>query len=76
MDRAMLREHLAQCERHVAQGYRHISRQREIIARLDADGHENLADDARDLLGQFEKMQVEHVAHRDRILAQLAQNSN
>ena len=41
---------LAQAERHFRQAQEHIIRQMEIIAKLEQDGHERMADKARGLL--------------------------
>ena len=76
MDKAMIREHLAQSEGHIAQGEQHIRRQLEIIAQMKAEGHEAVAANANELLQRFEEMQAQHVAHRDRLLKELAEISN
>ena len=65
MDRAMIEKHLAQAERHVADGERHITRQRQIIAELERDGHD--AGSAKELLTIFEETQAIHIADRDRL---------
>jgi len=70
MQLKMLEEHLAQCERHVALGERHLSRQREIIAELDRDGHDSTK--ARELLVILGDTQDMHIAHRDRLRDDLA----
>ena len=71
--REMLQRHLEEAERHVTQGERHIAQQEERVAefaRLRADMTE-----ARKLLDNFYAIQVQHIQHRDRILAEL-KNSN
>ena len=35
----ILEQHLTMAERHVAQGGRHVARQRELLAKLERDGH-------------------------------------
>jgi hypothetical protein len=59
--------------RHVAMGERHIARQREIVAKLERDGHDSL--DSKRLLGFFEELQNMHIAHRDRLVKMLAEIS-
>ena len=68
----MIERHLAQAEVHVAQGERHIARQKEVLAELERDGHEEAAISARELLATFELTQESHVADRDRLRAELA----
>lgn len=46
---------LAQAERHVQEAEESIGRQLELIAELDRDGHERVADKARHLLAIFQK---------------------
>ena len=55
MDLDILKQHLKQAEEHVAVGQKHIARQREIIAELEADGHD--VTDSRRLLQLFEEVQ-------------------
>jgi hypothetical protein len=76
MDRAMLWKHLAIVERHVANGLRQVQRQHEIADELERDGHAGASQEARRLLAQFEEIQALHVAHRARLLKELADNSN
>ena len=66
----MFKQHLAIAERHVAQGQRHVARQREIVAELTNDGHDPRV--AEDLLMRFEATLAFHVAHRERIIHELA----
>lgn len=70
MDREQLTAHLKQAERHVNQGEEHIARQIELIARLEADGHD--ATEAKRLLGEFRQLLAVHIAGRDRLREQLA----
>ena len=72
----MLQDHLALAERHVAQGHTHIQRQRAIVTELTCDGHIEAAITAAELLALFEETEAFHIAHRDRLLKELAGNSN
>jgi hypothetical protein len=69
MDRATVEDYLAQVERFIADGERAIARQRELVAQLERDGHGTL--DAVDLLDQFEQLQAQHIANRDRLREEL-----
>ncbi len=69
MDRALLKRHLAQTERYITEGERHIADQRDLIAKLERDGHDTVH--ARRLLTQFEELQALHIAARERLQAQL-----
>ncbi|HEY7245359.1 MAG TPA: hypothetical protein VH678_15930 [Xanthobacteraceae bacterium] len=64
-------DHLAQAERHVVQGEQHVTRQRDLVARLQMDGHDT--DEALKLLSQFEELLAVHIADRDRLKAELAE---
>jgi hypothetical protein len=66
----MLERHLAQAERHVSEGKAHVARQREIVAELAKDGHDQRL--AQETLHQFETTLGSHIADRDRIRAELA----
>jgi hypothetical protein len=70
MDRNLLVELLAMTDRHVAEGEHLIARQRALIDELERDGHDTKS--AIELLGVLERTQAMHVAHRDRIRADLA----
>src|SRR5262249_52945160 len=72
-DRTAIRESFSMARRHVAMGERHIARQREIVARLERNGHDSL--DSKRLLGYFEELQNMHMAHRDRLEKVLAEVS-
>lgn len=72
----MIEAHLAQAEEHIALGEKHIARQRGIVAEMERDNHDAVAASARDLLRQFQELQVEHNSHRDRLLKKLAEISN
>lgn len=69
MDRAMLERHLRTARDHVELGEQHVTRQRELVAELDRDGHDTAM--ARTLLRTFEDMQATHVADRDRLIAEI-----
>jgi hypothetical protein len=71
MERTILLEHLLRTEEHIAKGERHLTRQREIIQQLERDGHD--ASTARDFLTTLEQTQDLHVANRERVRAELAQ---
>ncbi|TGP69458.1 hypothetical protein EN870_33410 [bacterium M00.F.Ca.ET.227.01.1.1] len=57
---------LAMLEQHVLLGERHIARQREIVADFHHKGFRT--DLAEELLSLFEKMEIVHVSHGDRLL--------
>ena len=69
MDRAMLKQHLAQAEGHIALGERHIVRQRKLVAELEQKGCDTA--EAKRLLASFEELQAMHIADRDRLRRQL-----
>lgn len=69
MERRMLERHLAQAEEHISLGERHIAQQRELVARLERDGHDST--EASNLLDNFEELQAVHIAHRDRLCREL-----
>jgi hypothetical protein len=58
----------AMIERHIAEGEEHVAKQRDILRRLYAQGHPTVM--AETLLAEFESTLRDHVAHRDRILAE------
>jgi ribosomal 50S subunit-associated protein YjgA (DUF615 family) len=70
MDRAMVTRHLQEAQEHVKLGLQHVSRQREIVAELERDGHDVTA--AHRLLANFERMQETHEADLHRIERELA----
>ncbi|RFB85850.1 hypothetical protein B5K11_29635 [Rhizobium leguminosarum bv. trifolii] len=69
MEREMVEKHLQQAREHVALGEHHLARQREIVAELTDRGAD--ATEAIRLLVNFEESQVMHVAHLDRLNAEL-----
>ena len=40
MDRAMMRRHLEEAERRAAEGIEHVERQKQVVAKLHADGRD------------------------------------
>jgi hypothetical protein len=71
MDRSAQLRVLAATKPHIASGIKHISDQVLLIADRDFRGEDSTL--ARSLLKTFCVMQVQHIAHRDRILRELAQ---
>jgi uncharacterized membrane protein len=69
VDREALQQHLARAEQHIAECEQHITRQREIIAQFERDGHD--AATARQLLKTFEELLAMHIANRHRLLDEL-----
>ena len=69
MDRKMIQDHLALAEQHVEEGKAIIKRQRDLIARLSADGHD--VTQAKALLAQFIDTQWTHMADKDRLQREL-----
>lgn len=66
---ALLRDHLAMANRHVADGNRLVTRQRQLIIKLETDGHDTR--EALALLARFEDLLKEHLGHRDRLVDEL-----
>jgi hypothetical protein len=69
MDHEMLKRDLAQADAHIKTGYENLALQRQVIAKLQRDGHDTTA--ARATLDQFEELQAQHLADRQRILREL-----
>jgi hypothetical protein len=65
----MAERHLLQAEDAVVAGESHIERQKKIIREMEAKGQDVAL--ARELLDTFLALQHEHVAHRDRLRAEL-----
>jgi len=63
MDENTLRQSLSETKERLALGERHIAKQRTIIRRLEAGGHD--ATSVRELLAVFEDTQRLHREHRD-----------
>lgn len=57
--------------RHIREGEAHVSRQREIIAQLQRDGHATAT--AESLLSEFETTLDEHKEHKALIEREIAQ---
>jgi hypothetical protein len=74
MDRDMELAHLAIAEKAVAEGERHIRREERMIADLDRGGPDTKL--ALAVLATYRRMQAEHVAHRNRLLKMLQQDSS
>lgn len=70
MDRKTQLRHLAEAEEHIASGERHIADQILRIEELDFRDYDSTL--ARSLLATFRHIQVQHLAHRDQILKELA----
>ena len=69
MDRAMVERHLQQAREHVAVGEMHLARQRQILTELTNRGAD--VTEAKRLLMNFEESQIMHLAHVDRLKAEL-----
>ena len=72
MDRAAIELHLASAEEHVALEVDNVECQREIILKLELDGHDTV--EAQRLLVYFEEELAMHVADRDRLRRELGGN--
>ena len=68
----MIADHLARAERHVAEGEAHIDRQLEVISELERAGNTKAAQSARELLVQFQDLQLTLIVDRDRLRRELA----
>jgi hypothetical protein len=73
MDRATLKEHLAQAEQLVARGEQRIADQRKLIAELEQGGQD--PSQATQLLAQYEELQGMLIVNRDRLADDLARES-
>jgi hypothetical protein len=71
MDRAALRQRLAETEEQIASGERHLNRQREIVAELERNGRP--ADHAKYLLAGFELLQAARRDVRNRLMNELGE---
>jgi len=69
MDRASLRQHLADIDVHIADGERHILKQERMVADLDEDGHDTK--DALAILETLRETRALHIQRRDLLLRQL-----
>jgi hypothetical protein len=70
-NRQTVEKALQKARQHVAMGQRLIDKQRAMLVELDDHGHGTRA--ARTLLAQLEDAQAMHIAHRDRLIRELAQ---
>ncbi|HVT54623.1 MAG TPA: hypothetical protein VHD34_01050 [Xanthobacteraceae bacterium] len=70
MDRQTVERHLREAERIVALGEEHIRKQKKLLAELERDNHPT--ETAREILHNYENVQVTHVEHRDIIKRELA----
>ena len=62
---------LRQAERHVVEGLERLRKQRDLIVRLERDGHDRMLPEARRMLADMEHMQREmerHVLDQRRLL--------
>ncbi len=62
---------LRQAQRHVVEGLERLQKQRDLIERLERDGHERMLPEARRTLGEMERLQREmerHVVDQGRLL--------
>jgi hypothetical protein len=69
MDREIQLSHLKLARRHVAQGELHIAKQEDRIADLSRLGADTT--EAQRFLNNLFALQIEHIAHRDRMLKAL-----
>jgi Spy/CpxP family protein refolding chaperone len=69
MDRSLKLKKLEKARRHIAQGGETISRQRKLIAKLEATGYDTAM--ARHLLASFEGLQAMSVSEVDRLEREL-----
>jgi hypothetical protein len=69
MSRAMIEQHLMEIEQLIAHGEQLIAQQREMIGKLQHDGHDTTK--ARELLTAMEETQRLHVASRERFQQEL-----
>lgn len=70
-DRVTIERHLARAEMKVIQDETRLGRQREIVAELERDGHDEAAQTARELLVTLEVAQQANLDDRDRLRAEL-----
>ena len=73
LDRALALQRLQQAEEYIVEGEHHISRQRRVIADLERDGHDTVL--ASELLETLEATLANHVALRERLVAELRQEN-
>jgi len=73
MDRALIVSYLKAAEEQVANGERQIARHSDLISTLQRAGHDTTS--AIALLRELKQAQIQHVAERDRLRAELAELS-
>ena len=73
MDRAELERRLQEAECHVERGAQNIAHQREMVGTLERGGHDATA--AKMFLRRLESWQVRHIADRNRLFKELADDS-
>jgi len=73
MDRALIVSYLKAAEEQVANGERQIARHSDLISTLRQAGHDTTS--AIALLRELKQAQIQHVAERDRLRAELAELS-
>ena len=71
-DEPTLREHLGKAEHHVAEAEQRVADQRELVLELVGSGRLDLAKTARDGLEEMKELLAKHIAHRDRLVGELA----
>lgn len=69
MNHEMLKEHLELAERHVSEGERHVARQRELVDKLEREGHDT--SEPKRLLRQFEELLDLHIKDCERLRKEL-----
>ena len=69
MDWVAIEKRLALVEKHIIEGEQYLIRQRLLIERLERKKHDTL--EARRFLAQFEEMQADRIANRDRLRKEL-----
>lgn len=69
MNRQAVEKHLRAAEKIVAQGEEHVRQQRRILTELERDNHP--AETAREILRNYENLQLTHIQHRDIIKREL-----
>jgi hypothetical protein len=73
--RALVLDHLQQAERHVTDGRWRVFRQGELVAQLKRLGG-YYADDAVQMLRQFEDVLALQILQRDRLVSEMAEIDN
>ena len=71
MDREIIRRHLEDAERRATEGIEHVERQKQVVAKLDADGRDTAQ--AVDLLNILIRMQLQHEQHLAQLIKVLSE---